>query len=337
MYKTHHILPLLLATFALLCLNACQFDRNIFNGNADSRIRIARYDHLVDDYVNTGNIALWQKMNTEFPRETRALIENVLKLGPADKEGIEDSLRAYYSDPTIVQLRKDIAQKYDRLNVYEKELSCAFERLGAEHSNFVVPKIYAQNSAFNQSIVVGDSLIGISLDKYMGTDYPAYKKYFYENQRVTMEPSRMVQECLFFYLIQQYPYGKTFSTLKFSDWIIHQGKIGWIVAQLVGKDIIDVAAYQPATKKWYTQHEKQVWNELKQPRIWNSNDSLLVFSIMKTSDKNPYFKDAHSRGVGLWIGMRIVDSYMKAHPKVSLDSLLLTKDYAAILNGSNFQ
>ena len=336
MHKSLHILPLILAIVVLLGLNACQFDRNIINSNSEYRVRIARYDHLVDDYVNTGNIALWQKMNTEFPRETRALIENVLKLGPADKDGIEDSLRAYYSDPTIVQLRKDIAKKYDRLNVYEKELSCAFERLEAEHSNFVVPKIYAQNSAFNQSIVVGDSLIGISLDKYMGTDYPAYKKYFYENQRVTMEPSRMVQECLFFYLVQQYPYGKTFPQIKFGDWLIHQGKIGWIVAQLVGKDLIDVAAYQTATKNWYTTHEKQVWNELKQPRIWNSNDKKLVYSIMKTSDKNPYFKDPHSRGVGLWIGMRIVDDYMKSHPKVSLDSLLLTKDYAQILAGSKF-
>lgn len=166
-----------------ICMAACQFDRNLIKENAGKDLHIIRYDRMVDDYVNTGNVALWQRMNTEFPRETRALIEDVLHLGRADNEDIDDSLIAYYKDPILVQLRMDISRKFEDLSVYEKALSRAFKRLEAEDKNFVTPKIYAQNSAFNQSIVVGDSLIGISLDKYMGADYPAYKKYFYENQR----------------------------------------------------------------------------------------------------------------------------------------------------------
>lgn len=161
-----------------LCIASCQFDRSLIKDEASNPQRIVRYDRIVDDYVSTGNIALWQRMNTEFPRETRVLIENVLRLGRADQEGIEDSLRAFYNNPTLTQLRKDVAQRFEDLTPYEKELKQAFARLKGEQSSFVTPRIYAQNSAFNQSIVVGDSLLGISLDKYLGTNYPSYKNTF---------------------------------------------------------------------------------------------------------------------------------------------------------------
>lgn len=319
------------------CITSCQFDRSLIKDEASNPHRIVRYDRIVDDYVSTGNIALWQRMNTEFPRETRALIEDVLRLGRADQEGIEDSLRAFYNNSTLTKLRQDVALHFDDLAPYEKELKQAFSRLDGAQSSFVTPRIYTQNSAFNQSIVVGDSLIGISLDKYLGTNYPTYKKYFYENQRATMEPSRMVQECLFFYLAQQYPLSKNVKEYTLGNVMLHQGKLGWIVSQLIDCKPLDVAACQVATKRWYTQHEAYCWNVLRQPQLWNTADSVLCKSIMMTSDAHPYFKDAHSRGVGLWLGMQIVDSYMQHHPEVSLDSLLHTTDYQRILNESKYQ
>ena len=178
MKRLRYILSTLMVCSLAICMAACQFDRNLIKEDAGKDLHIIRYDRMVDDYVNTGNVALWQRMNTEFPRETRALIEDVLHLGRADNEDIDDSLIAYYKDPILVQLRMDISRKFEDLSAYEKALSCAFKRLEAEDKNFVIPKIYAQNSAFNQSIVVGDSLIGISLDKYMGADRADASKLF---------------------------------------------------------------------------------------------------------------------------------------------------------------
>lgn len=319
-----------------LCIASCQLDRNLIKEEAGNPHRIVRYDRIVDDYVSTGNIVLWQRMNTEFPRETRVLIEDVLRLGRIDQEGIEDSLRAFYNNPSLIQLRKDVSLRFEDLSANEKELQKAFKRLNDESDTFVIPRIYTQNSAFNQSIVVGDSLLGISLDKYLGTNYPPYKKYFYKNQRATMEPSRIVQESLFFYLNQLHPFRKNVAEHTLGTMIMHQGKIGWIVAQLINSNLIDVAACQPATKHWYTQHEKYCWEILRKPEMWHNTDSILRQDVVLTSTANPYFKDTHSRGVGLWIGMRIIDSYMRHHPKVTLDSLLHATDYQRILRESKY-
>lgn len=336
MVLKNNILQALQAGLLTLCIASCQFDHNLIKEGASSQKKIVRYDRIVEDYISTGNIALWQKMNTEFPRETRVLIEDVLRLGRADQEGIEDSLRAFYNNPTLAQLRKDVGKQFEDLSPYEKELNKAFSKLESDDSTFVTPRIYAQNSAFNQSIVVGDSLIGISLDKYLGRNYPAYKKYFYKNQRATMEPSRIVQECLFFYLYQQFSLSKQVRQYNLGNVMLHQGKIGWVVSQLINSDPIDVAAVQPATKQWYVQHEKSCWNILRQNNMWLNSDTLLCKSIVLTATKYPYFKNEHSRGVGLWIGMRIIDSYMQHHPNIGLDSLLHTTDYQRILRESHY-
>lgn len=318
------------------CLASCQFDSTLLRGHDKPSLKIVRYDRLVDDYVNTGSVALWQRMNTEHPRATRALIEDVLRLGPADGLGIEDSLRAYYKDSTLTTLRLDAAQKFEDLSSYEAQLARAFARLSEADSSFVTPVVYTQISALNQSVVVGDSLLGISLDKYMGTNYPLYKTCFYENQRVTMEPSRLVRDCLMFYLTQQNQLLQRGVKPSIGRWLVHQGKIAWVVAQVLDCKLIDVAAVQSATKRWYEKHEQEVWQSLQQPALWNSTDSVKLGEVMMTSDAHPYFQDSHSRGVGLWIGMRLVDSYMKHHPKVSIGTLLHRTNDEQILKESKY-
>lgn len=113
-------------------MSACRLDRGLIKESTDTHVKFVRYDRVVNDYVNTGNVALWQRMNMEFPRETRALIEDVLKIGPVDKEGIEDSLRTFYTDPTLTQLRMDVARRFEDMSIYEADINAAFTRLQSE-------------------------------------------------------------------------------------------------------------------------------------------------------------------------------------------------------------
>jgi len=301
-------------------------------------IRIVRYDCLVEDYVETGNVALWQRMNNEFPLETRTLIEDVLHLGHSDAEGIEDSLCAFYRDSVLTLLRRDVNSRFADMSDVECQLGKAFRQMQEEVPNFKVPRVYTQFSALSESIIVGDSLIGISLDKYLGADYPLYKKYFNPNQRATMQPERIVQDCLFFYLNQLYAgqlaRGDKHYTML--DLMLHLGKLNWVVAYVTQQSLVDVAAFQPATRQWYEQHERSVWEKLQKSHLLNVTDTVRMHTVLYSNDAHPFFSDPHSRGVGLWIGMRIIDSYMKQHPETSLDELLNLTDYQRILRESKY-
>lgn len=334
-----HIFKLLGALLFIALPTSCQLDRSFFRHANRGELEIARFDCAVEEYLSTGSVVSWQKLNADYPRETKALVENVLHIGKIDSEGIEDTLRIFYADTTLLKLRHDVSTKFSDMSDCEKSLQIAFKQLSKECDDFVTPRVYTQNSAFNQSIVVGDSLLGISLDKYLGANYRPYKKYFSENQRATLESSRIVQDCLSFYLAQLYIIPNVRGRVRPSllDWMMHQGKIAWVVAQLTDSKLIDIAGCQSETKAWYASHEPAVWAALNHEELLGSRDSLLVSSVIMSGDAHPYFHDAHSRGVGLWIGMRIVDSYMKNHPEVDINTLLHTTDYPTMLKEANYQ
>ena len=86
----------------------------------------------------------------------------------------------------------------------------------------------SQQWADDQSIVVGEHSVGISLDKYMGSDYPLYKKFYTPQQRSTMQPQYIVPDCLTFYLLSNYQM-KNFDTRAQLDRDLHMGKIMWAV------------------------------------------------------------------------------------------------------------
>lgn len=273
-------------------------------------------------------------MNTDFPLETRALVEKVLCIGRADNELIDEHFRSYFTDATLLQIRSDVSQRFSNIETCERQLGHAFAQLKTICPDFVVPRVYTQLTALGQSIVIGDSLIGIGLDKYLGADYPAYKRFFTANQRASMEPSRMVQDCLTFYLTYLYP-NQTQTEGKrpmLYETILHEGKIYWIVAKLLQKNLVDVAACHPATKLWYRTHCAEAWRTLcKNPATLRDTTYAIMNSVVMTATPAPYFKSKHSRGVGIYIGMLFINDFMKANPGMTYHDLLHFHDYKKVL------
>ena len=216
----------------LVALSSCQWDGKSGN-TADVDVRVARYDRLQYEYVTMNSFSALQKMNTDYPQVTKLLIEDVLAIGEVDDMKINDRMLEYYSDSTLLTLMHDAEEKFKDLGWVEEKLTKGFKRLKKEVPTLFVPHFYAQIAALNQSVVVGDSILGFSIDKYMGADYPLYKRFYYDYQCRSMEPDRIVPDCFTFYLLSQYPLpwqpGRTLL-----DMIMHRGKINWIVAHILG-------------------------------------------------------------------------------------------------------
>lgn len=167
---------------------------------------INRYDRIEALYVTTGDFAALQQMKIRYPRQTRVLIENVLRLGRADDGDIDNQLYNFFQDSTLQTVTADVARKFDNVESLNKQLSDAFSRLLSFLPDMKLPDVYTQIGSFDQSIVVGDGTLGISLDKYMGADYPLYARFGYSDfQLQMMDPSFIVPDCLGFYLLSLYP------------------------------------------------------------------------------------------------------------------------------------
>jgi hypothetical protein len=53
---------------------------------------------------------------------------------------------------------------------------------------FEIPEVYFFVSGFNQSLLFGDGFVGIGIDMYLGSDYPAYAEIAYNYMTYNMNP-----------------------------------------------------------------------------------------------------------------------------------------------------
>lgn len=163
---------LLFILLSVIAFASCQSDMQSGDALSDRRIKVFRYDRLQYEATVMNSISAIQKMNMDYPQATRILIEDVLMLGSVDAPDINERLCTYYSDSVLLRLMEEAEEKFSDMTPIEERLTEGFKRLKKEIPSLPVPQVYAQISALNQSVVVGDSLLGISLDKYMGEDYP---------------------------------------------------------------------------------------------------------------------------------------------------------------------
>jgi hypothetical protein len=163
-------------------------------------VRIERFDHVLDEYVSLGSGTALHRMNTEYPQQTKMLIEDVLAMGQVSDPDVERKLRYVFLDSTVQILLDEVHRQYGDVSDLERDFNLAFEELRKKDPSFRTPQIYAQISCLNQSIVVTDSLIGISLDKYLGSDFPLYQEFYSPEQRQQMNRDAIVRDAISAYL-----------------------------------------------------------------------------------------------------------------------------------------
>ncbi len=298
--------------------------------------KIFRYDRLVDEFVSLNSFASLQRMNTEYPAATRLLIEDVLAIGSVEDPRIEQRLRKYYLDSTMQVLLEDVHDEYTDLDAEGAEISSVFEQVKKADPGFRIPFMYAQISGLNQSVVVGDSLLGISLDKYLGRDYPLYRKYYRDYQRRVMDRSRLVPDALFYYLSHEYPLpeGRAHTLL---DYISDYGKIHWVIAHCRNIPLEQEAGFGEERVLWYRENEAGTWDRLKRQGALASTDTATIRLFMEPCGTAPCVGRDSLGQIGLWLGLQIVDRYMESHPRTTLGELLRENDYEKILRESGYR
>lgn len=169
------------------------------------KVQIERYDKIETQYLTTGDYGALQQMNTDYPVQTRTLIENVLRIGRVDEIDINSKFYDFYQDSTLQLLLIDVQSQYEDLTDIDRSLSMAFSRLHEMLPQMEYPQVYTQVTALDQSIVVGNGMLGVSLDKYLGENHPLYLRYGYsEGQRRMMTRDFIVPDCISFYLLSLY-------------------------------------------------------------------------------------------------------------------------------------
>lgn len=329
--------PLLLIIIGVLAV-ACRMGtgRGALLHNEENGISVIRYDKLLNEYVRSNSFSALQKMNMEYRQPTKILIEEVLGLGQVSDDTISQKLKSFYSDTTLLRLMADVEIRFPNLDQVEKGLTEGFEKLKKEVPEIQIPLVYSQISAFNESVILSDSLLGISLDKYMGEDYPLYRRFYYDYQCRSMRPDRIVPDCFVFYLMSKYafPFQEGSCLL---DRMLHVGKINYAVQTLLGyRSTGETMGYSTDEEQWCVENERNIWEYMLENKHLHARDPMVIRKYMKPAPFTAFFGENAPALIGAWMGTRIVSSYMKHHKDVSMPQLLRTTDYRRMLEESKY-
>lgn len=250
-----------LLTVLLLCVGCnWKLKPNDDEGDPD-HITIMRYDRLESRYLTTGDFSALQQMNTEYPMETRTLVEKMLQIGEVSDHDISTRFLRFYQDSVLQTLINDAESEYANMDDISQEFNQVFGKLRKWIPGIPIPKIYTQIGALDQSVVIGENSIGISLDKYMGAKYPLYQRYGYSVEQLSsMGRNFIVPDCVSFYLLSLYPM-ENYDQRSQLEKDLHMGKVMWVVNQALGNMLYDTD-YVQMVGKYMKKHPKVTIEEL---------------------------------------------------------------------------
>lgn len=269
-----------------------------------------------------------------FPLFTYRIIE----IGGIGDPGFETSLIAFVTNFTNYQVSKRIEEVFPDLTEYENELGMAFERYKNLLPGNTVPELVTCISGFNQSVITADSLLAISLDKYLGQGdefyqlmYPPIPAYM----RRLMSPEKIVPDAVHAWIITEFPYNSVKDNLL-SQMIFH-GRAIYCTERLL-PDISDTLLWGYTSEKmdFCTNHEKRIWEYLIENKKLFMNDG---FTIAQFINDAPFTKELSQESPGravVWQGYKIVESFVRHNKDISLQQLMDEDDYQKILNLSRY-
>lgn len=322
-------------TFLLsVCMTGCniQAKQNPFV-SADPVV-VHRFDKDLYHLIETGDSTLFPVFVQKYPVMTEILGRAILNMKTPDSPGFFEKMLTFYSEPTLNQLYKDALTRFEEVGEIEQQLGSGLAYLCSVLPVLPVPEVYMHVSGFNQNVVVGEKTLSLSIDKYLGFDYPLYQDFFYDHQRVKMQPSYIVQDYLTGWLMSEYPFAGKENVLL--DRMVYEGKIKYLVGQaLAQEDPAHLLAYSEEDLTWVKQHEGSIWKAMIERKHLYTPDHITTSQYFDTMPSH-FLADNAPGNLGTYIGLQLVSRYME-ETKATPEQLMQQQNAQEILSAAKYK
>ncbi|MGD2036006.1 MAG: hypothetical protein PVF73_13165 [Bacteroidales bacterium] len=329
---------IVLACILLTLLSSCKRKAGRHNGDCTVDLQIDRFEKdlfSIDIYSLKDSIFYLQR---KYPDFLPLFNNKIIEIGDMNQPHYADRLIAFVTDFTIYHVNQRVNEVFFDFSVIENNLSDAFGRYACFFPDRSVPRIITCITGFNQSIVTADSMLVLGLDKYLGSEDEFYKLMYPpipQYMRYVMRPEKVSSDALYAWLTTEFEYNDKKDDLLSN--IVFKGRAIYLVKELM-PDIPDTLlwGFTPGQLEFCHSNEKEMWEYLIGQKKLFVTDKMVISQYV---DEGPFTKDfsQDSPGrTGVWLGSRIVLSYMKNNRDVTFSDLMNETDYLKILNLSKY-
>lgn len=267
------------------------------------------------------------------------LFSLVVNTGDINETSFGDLLLRFCSDKQNNEVFALTMKQFPEVESIEKELQGAFSHYLYYFPEKGVPAVFTCITGFNNSIITGDSLLGIGLDRYLGANceyYPRLNIYKYIAARMT--PENIVPDCIYGWGASEWD----FSALKYPTdnvlaEIIHNGKLKYFEKCMLPETSDEIIfGFTPGQMKFCRNNESQMWQYLVENNLLFSSDQFTIRKLTGEAPFTGYFTKESPGRAAIWLGFRIVESYMMKNPGIKIQEMIKNTDVQGILEKAKY-
>ncbi|MFN8282255.1 MAG: hypothetical protein U0U67_03525 [Chitinophagales bacterium] len=247
-------------------------------------------------------------------------------------------MKDFVAKPAMKGLYDTVQSKFADLQFLKDDLKICFANYKSYFPKNPIPEIYTCISEFSYSVfTISDSIIGLSLDKYLGANYMYYPSVFEQTSYMipTFDKKYMAIDVANALASNVIAVPGDKSTLL--DKMLTEGKILFFIQSVLpNKKDFDIIKYTEKQYKWCEANELQIWTYfLNQNRLYDTK--FEQFKYVKDGPST-YGMPKESPGrAGAWLGWQIIRKYMQENPNTTLKQLIDEKDGQKILTASKYK
>lgn len=275
----------------------------------DNNYSINRFDkdllYLSDNYSDSAFFAFDEKYSDLF-----SIYYNSILKGPSDSLDSKSKIQfisSILNNSHFNDLYNDVICEFANMEEEEIILSKASIRFYKIFNNSYIPQIYTHVSPFGYSVITSDSLISVSLDNYLGSDYIGYNGIFYKYQLPKKERKMIIPDIFRGWIYAKYPYKQT----TLIDGMIYEGAVIYAIETILDDyDVSDILAYDKMKIKWCEDNESLIWDAIIKSNHLYSDDPFIYSKYINEAPYCTALNGDVPAEIGKWIGYKIVSNYI---------------------------
>ena len=301
-------------------------------------VNIVRFDSALLAVRTDSTLQDVAQLYADYEAFMPAYVEGILRLPMADTAYFSEQLATFLADTTMgfAQTNALSQRHFANIDTIQTLLNTAFSRLHYLYPDWTIPTVYMFVSGFNSTVFYYDDMLGVGVDMYLGSDYPYYNNVVYDYQRPTMQKQYVVRDVMSMYIAYNIAYNSQYNRLL--EQMIFRGKQLFLLSQLLpDAPAWQIIGYTPEQWAWCLHYEQAIWNRIMEKRDLFKTESSVLSSYMNEGPFTAEVTQDSPGRLGLWVGWRIVESYMHHNQDITIHDLMAEGDAQKILEQSYYR
>lgn len=277
------------------------------------------------------------RLINEYGSYLEAYSMRVIKSGSPYDDEFASRIGMFLSYEPNQEVLDTCKKVFGDLSGLSKELDLSFRYYRYYFPQAEIPDVYMHISGFNQSIVVDSTWVSVSVEKYLGSDCVFYDRLsipVYLRQKMT--PQKVVPDIMKALSMTHFLYNDSVGDLL--SQMVYHGMIQYFMKQVLPYHSDEILLdYNKTELNWCRHYEKMMWSSIIERKQLFSTERLMIQKYIGEGPFSYYFGQESPGRTGIYLGYRIVQSFMKRNPEVTLADLMEMRDYHWLLSKAGYR